>query len=166
MRNLINKILKESEEEKLNRFYSMIASKLNPPYLTKLNKLIYGDTIEKKEIVPILSFLFKQPVKIIGNGVFNKMNNKLYWESSDGIWFKKEYDKNGNETYYEDSEGFWEKTKYNEIGDKIYREDSSGEWERREYDKKGNEIYWENSDGDWIRWSYDKDGKLIDTIVN
>ena len=31
--------------------------------------------------------------------------NKTYFENSDGIWGKREYDANGNETYFENSKG-------------------------------------------------------------
>ena len=36
--------------------------------------------------------------------VYDAKNNRIYVESSKGIWFKKEYDEKGNEIYYEDSE--------------------------------------------------------------
>ena len=52
--------------------------------------------------------------------------NEIYYENSDGDWYKKEYDSRGNETYYEDSFGYWSK---------------------REYDSRGNETYYENSNG-------------------
>ena len=29
----------------------------------------------------------------------------IYFENSNGHWFKREYDQNGNEIYYEDSDG-------------------------------------------------------------
>jgi hypothetical protein len=35
----------------------------------------------------------------------NKNGNKIYYEDSDGYWYKKEYDSNGNKIYYEDSNG-------------------------------------------------------------
>ena len=62
-----------------------------------------------------------------GNLVIKDKNGKLiYWETSNGIWEKWEYDSKGNEIYYENSGGYWAK---------------------REYDSKGNQIYFENSNG-------------------
>ena len=59
----------------------------------------------------------------------DKNGNRIYFEDSDGSWYKREYDSNGNQIYYEDSNGFWNK---------------------REYDSNGNQIYYEDSDGDII----------------
>ena len=56
-------------------------------------------------------------------------------------------DKQGNEIYFENSNGYWYKSKYNKQGKEIYFEDSDGYWNRSKYDKKGNEIYFENSEG-------------------
>jgi hypothetical protein len=36
--------------------------------------------------------------------------NEIYWETSDGLWFKNEFDNQGNRIYYEDSTGYWIKT--------------------------------------------------------
>ena len=56
-------------------------------------------------------------------------------------------DKNGKEIYYESSTGIWEKREYNAQGNVIYFETSTGIWEKREYNARGNAIYLENSDG-------------------
>lgn len=37
--------------------------------------------------------------------VYNDKGNRIYYENSDGKWFKKEYDEKGDEIYYEDSDG-------------------------------------------------------------
>lgn len=58
--------------------------------------------------------------------VKNSNGKEIYWENSDGHWYKREYDSKGNEIYYENSDGSWEK---------------------REWDSNGNWIYYENSDG-------------------
>jgi hypothetical protein len=34
--------------------------------------------------------------------------NTIYWENSNGRWYKKEWDSSGNRIYYEDSEGYIE----------------------------------------------------------
>ena len=37
--------------------------------------------------------------------VYDDKGNRIYYENSDGKWFKKEYDEKGDEIYYEDSDG-------------------------------------------------------------
>ena len=71
-------------------------------------------------------------------------------------------DKNGNQIYYEDSEGFWYRREYDEDGNKIYYEDSEGYWYRREYDKKGNKVYFENSFGTIIDKRNSCEGKVVE----
>jgi hypothetical protein len=56
-------------------------------------------------------------------------------------------DKNGNRIYYESSSGLWSKREYDSRGNTIYWESSGGLWAKCEYDSKGNEIYYENSTG-------------------
>ena len=55
--------------------------------------------------------------------------NRIYFESSNGYWIKREYDTNGKEVYFENSDGYW--------------------W-KREYDSNGKEVYYENSKGDIV----------------
>ena len=55
--------------------------------------------------------------------------------------------KDEDEIYYENSDGFWYKCEYNLNGKEIYFENSDGRWSKHEYDQNGNEIYSENSDG-------------------
>lgn len=54
-------------------------------------------------------------------------------------------DNDGNQIYYESSEGYWWKREYKD-GNEVYFEDSEGDWYKREY-KDGNVIYYENSNG-------------------
>ena len=49
----------------------------------------------------------------------------IYFENSDGYWYKKEFDSNGNEIYYENSDGFWIKSEYDSNGNRIYCENSN-----------------------------------------
>jgi hypothetical protein len=56
-------------------------------------------------------------------------------------------DTKGNEIYFENSNGFWYKWEYDSDGNKIYYENSNGGWVKREYDSNGKEIYYENSNG-------------------
>jgi ribosomal protein L20A (L18A) len=75
-------------------------------------------------------------------------NGKLiYYENSNGDWFKYEYDCNGKNIYYESSYGYWFKKEYDLNGNQIYYENSNGFWFKYEYDSNGKNIYWENSDG-------------------
>ena len=68
-----------------------------------------------------LGIAFTFPIKIE-----DKNGNRTYFERSDGLWYRCEYDENRNETYYENSDGYWY---------------------RYEYDKNGNETYYEYSGG-------------------
>jgi hypothetical protein len=56
-------------------------------------------------------------------------------------------DAKGNETYYEKSNGVWCKTEYNANGDRTYYEKSNGFWWKCEYDRKGNLTHYKTSDG-------------------
>lgn len=56
----------------------------------------------------------------------DKNGNQIYYENSNGIWIKREYDQNGNKIYYEDSNGFWCKRQYDQNSKEIYSEDSDG----------------------------------------
>ncbi len=80
--------------------------------------------------------------------------NRVYFETSDGYWYKKEYDSNGNQIYYESSNGFWSRfwsrCEYDSNGNQIYFESSKGSWYKYEYDSNGNRIYFENSNGDIV----------------
>lgn len=58
--------------------------------------------------------------------VYDKNNNKIYYEGSKGFWVKREYDENDNEIYYECSGGFWIKREFDENHNRIYYEDSNG----------------------------------------
>jgi len=48
--------------------------------------------------------------------------NEIYYENSDGFWYKREFDENNNQIYYETSEGFWDKSEFDENGNRIYHE--------------------------------------------
>ena len=77
----------------------------------------------------------------------DKNGKKIYWENSDEVWSKMEYNSKGNCIYYENSRGFWAKLEYDSQGNCIYSEYSNGLWAKKEYDSKGNQIYYEDSDG-------------------
>ena len=73
--------------------------------------------------------------------------NIIYYECSNGYWYKREYDSNKNLIYYEDSDRYWWKSEYDSNRNIIYYEDSTGDWCKSEYNLKGKEIYCEDSDG-------------------
>ena len=70
-------------------------------------------------------------------------------------------DNNGKLIYWEDSNRVWEKSEYDSQGRLIYRENSNGFWVKNEWDSQGNQIYFENSNGGWGKWEYDSQGKEI-----
>jgi hypothetical protein len=72
---------------------------------------------------------------------------EIYYEDSNGRWYKGEYDSQGKEIYYEESDGYWSKREYDSQGNVIYFENSDGYWFKREYNSQGNVIYFENSNG-------------------
>jgi len=86
---------------------------------------------------------------------YDKNNNEIYFENSDGYWTKRKYDKNNNEIYFEDNSGYWWKSKYDKNNNEIYFEDSKGCREKKKYDKNNNLIYYETSNGYWRK----KDGE-------
>jgi hypothetical protein len=56
----------------------------------------------------------------------DKDGNSIYYETSNSLWIKREYDAHGNEIHYEDSVDYWRKTEYDEHGNGIHYEDSVG----------------------------------------
>ena len=56
-------------------------------------------------------------------------------------------DKNGNLTYFEDSNWVWNKREFDSNGNIVYYESSNEYWYKSEFDSNGNEIYWENCYG-------------------
>ena len=85
------------------------------------------------------------PFKIKDNN-----GNEIYYESSKGSWYKREFDSNNNKIYYENSNDYWIKREYDTDGNVIYLETSNGFWEKKEYDSNNNVIYFEDSYGEII----------------
>jgi hypothetical protein len=100
-----------------------ISDYLEPPYFKNMVD-IYGLKPNEYEIT--LSKIFNQPVTIDDGSVYNKHGNIIYYETSYGDWYKKEYDGQGNQTYYENTYGLWIKSEYDDQNKRIYYEDSSG----------------------------------------
>jgi hypothetical protein len=57
----------------------------------------------------------------------DKKGNLIYFEYSNGYWYKREYDSNNNEIYYEFSNGYWSKREYDSNNNLIYFESANGE---------------------------------------
>ena len=74
------------------------------------------------------------------------------------------YDSNSNQIYYESSDGIWYKRKFDSDGNRIYHESSNGYWIKREFDSNGNKIYSENSFGTITdnRPKQSCDGKIVE----
>jgi uncharacterized protein RhaS with RHS repeats len=68
-----------------------------------------------------LGIAFTFPIEIKDDN-----GNLTYYERSNGLWFRREYDEKGNLTYFEDSNGFWTRREYDENGNETYYEDSYG----------------------------------------
>lgn len=114
MKNLIRKILKENREEK---FFKFISSKLEPPYFYNLERL--GINVEE-DIEPIMTIIFDQPIKKITkpNVVRNLNDQILYFKDpTTKAWYVNIYDQNGNKIYAEDTFA-WTLNKYDENGNK------------------------------------------------
>ena len=109
--------------KKYERYINYIVSDIEAPYLINMKEM-YG--LSEKEYPLVLSKLFKGPVRIKGNSVYDDNGNEIYYENSNGNWVKKEYDTNNNEIYFEKNNGYWEKYEYNSNGNRIYYEDSDG----------------------------------------
>jgi len=131
---------------KYKKYIDYIVSDIEKPYFINMRDH-YG--LKDNEMNMVLSKVFNQPVKIKDNDVYDINDKIIYYENSDGDWFKKEYDTNGKVIYFENSSGsgFWYKYKYNTNGNKIYSENSNGDWVKYKYDINGNLIYREDSDG-------------------
>jgi len=133
---------------KYQRYIDFIVNDIQAPYFENMKEM-YG--LKDDEYEMVLSKIFKQPVSIVGRGdyhnrnVYDKKGRKIYFENTDGGWYKKEYDEQGYQIYHEDNYGNWERREYN--GNEFYLENHRGYWQRSIYDDLGNEIYYEDSDG-------------------
>ncbi len=114
--------------KKYERYINYIIEDIQPPYFINMRDN-YG--LRSGEYKLILDKVFDQPLNIIYHhpkySVYDINGNQIYFEdSSNGYWFKKEYDTNGNLIYIENSNGLWYKREYDSNGNLIYYEDSNG----------------------------------------
>jgi hypothetical protein len=133
--------------KKYEKYINYIVNGIQPPYFINMRDN-YG--LRSGEYKLVLSKVYNQSVTIKGNWVYNTNGNRIYRETSDGDWYKNEFDQYGNNIYSENSYGYWTKREYDSNGNEIYSEDSDGFWSKYEYDQNNNFIYYENSDGEII----------------
>ena len=89
--------------KKYQRYIDYIANDLQPPYYENMRDA-YG--LKKEEYELVLSKVYNEPVTIKGNHrVYDVNGNQIYFENSNGDWYKYEYDTNGNLIYGENSDG-------------------------------------------------------------
>ncbi len=125
MKKIIRKILKEDRQE---QFLNKIIKVIKNDFPLFKNMKSYGFNLSKEELVYVLSGIFGEPVRKVGQTIYDEYGNILYYENSKGKWVKYEYDGNGNRIYLETSDGFWRKSEYDNNGNQIYYEDSDGEF--------------------------------------
>jgi len=125
MKRLIKQILKEDRRQMyLDRIIEVM--KNDYPLIKNLKYYDLYDQFSEEELNYVLSGIFGEPVKKVGNNIFNQNVKRIYSEYSNGDWYKYEYNQNGNRIYYEDSNGYWVKREYDDNGNKIYSENSNG----------------------------------------
>ena len=92
---------------KYQKYINYIVNDIEAPYFKNMRDQ-YG--LSPNEIELVLSKVYKQPVTIKGDYVYDEQGNLIYYEHSDsyGFWEKREYDINGNLIYSEDSDGYIE----------------------------------------------------------
>ena len=119
--NDLSKIVKRVIIESVD-YYDKIVSILEPPYFKNLISI----GINENQYETILSKVFNQTVEKFLDSLYDEKGKVIYHETSDGDWYKYEYDNNDNETYYENSNGYWRKYGYDINGNNNYYEDSYG----------------------------------------
>ena len=149
MKRLIKRILREeiNKSDTYYRFLDKISSIIEKPYFRNMYekynggfwditdegdqeyilKNIFGDDINIKEGITLTLVDYRGYGR--NRRVYDDKGNRIYWEDSDGKWWKYEYDDNHNLIYYENSNGYWSKWEYDGEGYLIYRENSNGEIE-------------------------------------
>lgn len=91
--------------KKYDKYINYIVNDLEIPYFINM-KDNYG--LRSNEYSLVLSNIFNEPVTIKGNYVYDANGNEIYYEYSDGYWYKWGYDANGVRNYYENSDGYIE----------------------------------------------------------
>ncbi len=63
----------------------------------------------------------KYPIEVLDD-----QGRETYFESTDGVWYKQEFDEHGNICSYSDSLDYWWKAEYNDDNIEIYYENEKG----------------------------------------
>ena len=121
MKITIKNIIKENIDPE-EKYINKLSGILKPPYFYNLIVTETPENLWSR----ILSKIFNQEVTLINNKIYDSNDNLIYYEDSNGYWYKQEYDSNNNLIYYEDSNGDWDETEYDFIGNLIYYENSDG----------------------------------------
>jgi len=125
MKKIIKKILKEDRrQEYLNKIINFMKNDF--PLIKNLKDYGFYDQLSAEELYYVFSEIFDQPVEYDDDRIYDENGNKIYYESSNGFWYRKEFDENGDVIYFENSYGFWKKWEYDNRGNRIYYEDCTG----------------------------------------
>jgi len=122
-------------------YYDKIINILEVPYFKNLETM----GIPEDQYETIFSKLYGEPVSNYNEEVYDSNGNQIYYEDSDGFWWKREYDDNENEIYYESHQGEWLRKEYDDNGIIIFYVNSFGEWYKKEYDEDGNRIHYQGN---------------------
>ena len=126
MKRLIKKILREEIEksDKHYRILDKISDYVELPYFKSMEGLTIYEHNDQEYIMRKLLGNISIELIDIRKYILDDKGNEIYYETSNGVWGKKEFDDNGNITYVEDSNGEWEKWDYDDRGNNIYFETS------------------------------------------
>lgn len=113
--------------KKLLKYIEYVVKDIEPPYFYNM-EFQYGINKNKDTI---LDKIFKQKTNVCGNTVYDTQWNVLYNESNcldtnKISWDKSYYNERNNRIYYEDSDGFWYRKEFDEDGKEIFFENSGG----------------------------------------
>jgi hypothetical protein len=159
VKNIIKKILRENNEDKITELVINRLKTSGPPYFKMLEN--YG-VDENNQIMKIMRHFFPSLyiVDTDSKRIVDKRHNILYDEFDDESWNINEFDQDNNIIKVIE-DGYWKEFGYNDNGDLISVNDSNGSWVNRKYDNNHNVIYYEDSSGFWFKKEYDEDGEEI-----
>ena len=121
--------------------YDKIINILDKPYFKNL--ITMG--IDEEHYNVIFERIYNEKITIVGD-------KSIFISDENEITFEERYisSENGKTLYYENSNGGWYRYEYDSNGNEIYFENSKGYWIRREFDDNGIIVY-ENSRGEWFK---------------
>jgi hypothetical protein len=102
--------------------YDKILEILDIPYFKNLISMGI-DTVHYGEI---FKRMYNDTITINNREIINEIGKVIYYENSDGEWYKKEYDDNNNLIFTKQIGGYWLRKEYDDKGKLIYYEDSNG----------------------------------------